>query len=388
VFGESSVRSTYSNGKVTSDGSARTWKIFIVGVCAVALAHCNTTDRTRRAYLRANAATLAKPARPVIVIAGFGVTRLVDPLTGRHVWGTPRAVWRTHYEDDLDLDANDRLVPAGWVGSRGPINTGWQLAIALRKFGGYTKDVDLFPFYYDWRRSARDNAHQLDNLIERVRGSGRVDLVTHSAGAIVALAAESEHVEKIVMIAPVQRGSVEAFRVFVRPERFIRRTFTPEMVATWPFVFELLPEDGRVFVDEQGKLLDDDLWDPETWQRRAGFSATSHAGGLKPALRHARAFRKGLHTRKPRARVTVIAGDCVPTAIRVLARRDGTYAFYPSDLREHEKHLARILFEPGDGTAPVSSAKAGGEAMLFCSGHQGLAADPSVHRAMIRALRE
>ncbi|MGZ5432714.1 MAG: hypothetical protein ACXWH7_07260 [Thermoanaerobaculia bacterium] len=76
---------------------------------AVALAHCNTTDRTRRAYLRANAATLGKPARPAIVIAGFGVTRLVDPVTKRHVWGTPRAVWRTRYDDDLDLDLKKHL---------------------------------------------------------------------------------------------------------------------------------------------------------------------------------------------------------------------------------------------------------------------------------------
>lgn len=339
-------------------------------MCAVALAHCNTTDHTRRGYLRANAASLGKPARPAIVIAGFGVTRLVDPVTGRHVWGTPRAVWRTHYDDDLDLDPNDRLVPMGWVGSRGPINTGWQLEIALRKFGGYTEGVDVFPFYYDWRRSARDNAKLLGDLIERVRGDGKVDLVTHSAGATVALALDSPYVRNIVLVAPVRHGSIEAFRVFMRPERFLRRTFAPEMVATWPFVFELLPEDGRVFVDEEGKPLDRDLWDPKTWP----FDVTKQ-------LANARAFRRDL--RAPRAKLTVLAGDCVPTAKKVLARRDGTYAFYPSDLREHEKHLAKILFAPGDGTALADP-----DAMLFCSGHQGLAADPSVHRAMIRALRE
>ena len=361
--------------------NSRTWKIFI-SVCAIAaLAHCNTTDRTRRGYLRANAARLGAPPRPVIVIAGFGVTRLVDPVTGRHVWGTPRAVWQREFPDDLDLDPDDRLVPAGWVGSRGPINTGWQLSIGLRKFGGYTLGRDLHPFYYDWRRSARHNARLLGELIERVRGGGKVDLVTHSAGAMVARALQSEHVENIVMVAPVQRGSLEAFRVFMRPERFIRRTFTPDIVATWPFVFELLPEDGRVFVDEEGKPLDHDLWDPKTWpidvsrqlaeartKRRAGFSLPSQA--------------------EARPTFHVIAGDCVPTAVRVLARKDGTYAFYPSDLRENEQHLRNVLFEPGDGTVPVSSAKAGGEAMLFCDGHQGIAADPSVHRAIIRALRE
>lgn len=358
--------------------NSRTWKIFILGVCAVAaLAHCSTTDKTRRGYLRANAASLGPPPRPVIVIAGFGVTRLADPVTGRHVWGTPRAVWQRTFPDDLDLDANDRLVPVGWVGSRGPINTGWQLAIGLRKFGGYTADRDVFPFYYDWRKPARENAKLLGELVERVRANGKVDLVTHSAGAIVALAyaQDSDRVEHLVMVAPVQRGSLEAFRVFVRPERFIRRTFTPDIVATWPFVFELLPEDGRVFVDEAGKPLDRDLWDAGSWP----FDVTRQ-------LASARAFRNGL--RAPRAKVTVLAGDCVPTAIRVLARRDGTYAFYPGELRDNERHLARILFEPGDGTVPASSARAGGNALLFCDGHQGIAADPSVHRAIIRTLRE
>ncbi|HVG24547.1 MAG TPA: alpha/beta fold hydrolase [Thermoanaerobaculia bacterium] len=355
--------------------NSRTWKIFI-SVCAIAaLAHCNTTDRTRRGYLRANAERLGAPVRPVIVIAGFGVTRLVDPGTGRHVWGTPRAVWQRTFPDDLDLDPNDRLVPVGWVGSRGPINTGWQLSIALRKYGGYTLDRDLHPFHYDWRKPARENARLLAELIERVRGNGKVDLVTHSAGAIVALALQSEHVENIVMVAPVQRGSLEAFRVFMRPERFIRRTFTPDIVATWPFVFELLPENGRVFVDEEGKPLDRDLWDAKSWP----FDVTRQ-------LSEARAFRDSL--RAPHAKVHVIAGDCVRTAVRVLARKDGTYAFYPSELRASEEHLRDVLFEPGDGTVPASSAKAGGEAMLFCDGHQGIAADPSVHRAIIRTLRE
>jgi pimeloyl-ACP methyl ester carboxylesterase len=362
--------------------NSRTWKIFIVGVCAVAaLAHCSTlrtTDRTRRGYLRANAATLGPPARPVIVIAGFGVSRLRDPVTQRTVWGTPRSVWRTDHPDDLDLDPADRLVADGWVGSRGPINTGWQLAIGLRKFGGY-RESDVHAFPYDWRRSARENGRLLGELVERVRGAGKVDLVTHSAGALVALeyARSSSHVENVVMIAPVLRGSLEAWRVFVRPERFLRRTFTPEMVATWPFVFELLPEDGRAFVDESGRAIDRDLWDATSWPR-----------DVRAQLRAARTLRDELRDASVAAKITVLAGDCVPTAIRALARSDGTYAFYPEDLREDERHLAPLLFEPGDGTVPVSSARGRGAATLFCDGHQGIAADPNVHRAMIRALRE
>jgi pimeloyl-ACP methyl ester carboxylesterase len=346
-----------------------------LGVTALfALAHCNTTDRTRRGYLRANVATLGAPERPVIVIAGFGVTRLLDPVTGRYVWGTPRSVWRVDHPDDVDLDADDRLVPSGWAGSRGPINTGWQLSAGLRKFGGYTEGKDLHAFPYDWRRSARENARLLGELIERVRGNGNVDLVTHSAGALVALAYSGEHVENLVMIAPPRHGVADAFRVFVRPERFIRRTFDPQTVSTWPFIFELLPENGRIFVDEEGRALDRDLWDPASWPL-----------DVRAQLAAARAFREELRAKPAAAKkVTVIAGDCVPTARRILQRRDGTYAFYRDELRANEQHLAAILFEPGDGTVPVSSA---GEAMLFCDGHQGIAADPSVHRAMIRAFR-
>ena len=85
--------------------------------------------------------------------------------------------------------------------------------------------------------------------------------------------------------------------------------------------------------------------------------------------------------------VTEIAGDCVPTAHRVLARRDGSYAFYPDELRPGEEHLAPLLFESGDGTVPVSSAVAGTDASLFCDGHQGIATDPNVHRALVRTLR-
>ena len=310
--------------------------------------------------------------RPAIVLAGFGVTRLVDPVTKRYVWGTARSMWHTRYADDLDLDPDDRLVPADWVGSRSPMNTGWQLSVALRKFGGYTEGVDLFPFHYDWRRSARENGKLLRELIERVRGGGRVDLVTHSAGSLVALAADSPYVENIVMVAPVRRGSTEAFRVVVRPERFIRRTFPAEMVATFPFVFEMLPEDGRVFIDEEGRSLDRDLWSAEAWPPLSN---------LRAMLADARKFRDELPA--PRAKLTVLSGDCVPTARKVLARRDGTYAFYPSDLRTGEQHLVKIMFAPGDGTALADA-----DAMLFCSGHQGLASDPSVHRAIIRALRE
>jgi pimeloyl-ACP methyl ester carboxylesterase len=378
----------------------------IAFVCIAVLVTSCTTDRTRRRYLRANAAAFnAAPSHPVIVIPGFGVSRLFDPETGRFVWGTPRTTMRTVWPDDLDLPwdpatlsiGHDRLVPRGFAGSRGPINTAWQLTAALEKFGGYRVERDLYPFDYDWRLSALDNAARLDAFVAGVRrdhGGAQVDVVTHSAGALVALTwlklgNGGAAVRNLVLLAPPERGVIEAFRVMVRPERFIRRTFAPEVVATWPSVPELLPEEGAVFVDASGNALDLDLWSPATWQRLGVYGAAVHPL-FAASLARARSFRERLRAAPLPAGVAVhvIAGDCVPTARRVLVRDDGTYAFYPDELRAGEERLRHAMFEPGDGTIPLSSAASMTRPELFCDGHQGLAADPSVHRAIVRILRE
>ncbi len=370
----------------------------MIAAAAAIICFTCTTDTTRRGYLHAIAASYDAPPRPAIIIPGFGVTRLFDPVDHRYVWGTGRATVQTKYEDDLDLPVDaagnvghDRLVPRGYAGSRGPVNTGWQLMEGLHKFGRYTPERDVFPFYYDWRLSARQTAARLDELVDRARrerGTEKVDLVTHSAGAIVALTyvklgAGASKVEHLVLIAPTQRGLIDAFRVLVRPERFLRRVFSAEMVATWPFVAELLPEDGRFLIDERGQTIDRDLWTPNGWR---GIQPFVHP----QLLAAARALRDELRS-KPmpsRIRVSVIAGDCVATAHQVLMRGDGSFVFYPSELKPNERKLQSTLFEPGDGTVPISSAAAGSEAMIVCDGHQGIAADPTVHRALIRTLRE
>ena len=351
------------------------------------LAVACTTDSTRRDYLRNIAETYGPPPRPVIVVPGFGVTKLYDPEAKVYVWGTPRATVHTHYADDLDLPASghDRLIPKGYVGSRGPVNIGWQLMEGLRKFGRYEPDKNVFGFEYDWRLSARENAVQLGRLVDRVRGNGKVDIVTHSAGAIVALTyvklgGGAEHVDHLILIAATEHGVVDAFRVMVKPEHFIRRVFTAEMVATWPFVFELLPDDGRFLVDENGEPVNRNLWTPVGWSGLAPVSPEllANARSLREELR--------LAPMPPHVGVSRIAGDCVATAHRVLMRGDGTFAFYPNELIASEKKLEPALFEPGDGTVPISSA--GKDPYTVCDGHQGIAADPTVHRAILRTLRE
>jgi pimeloyl-ACP methyl ester carboxylesterase len=371
--------------------NSSTWKIRILTIAIIAILAACTTDRTRRGYLRGISEVLPEPARPVIVVPGFGVTRLFDPVTRRYVWGTGHATFQTRFDDDLDLPAqgHDRLIPRGYVGSRGPINIGWQITEGLRKFGRYVPGRTVFPFYYDWRLSARENAAQLAQLVEQIRGSGKVDIVTHSAGAIVALTyvklLGGQHVEHLILVAPAQLGVIDAFRILVRPERFIRRVFTPQMVETWPSVPELFPENGAFVIDERGRPVAFDAWKPESWRV---IVRTTPA--FEQSILDARRFRDDLRhaPMPPNVKLTVIAGDCVETARRVLMRSDGSFVFYPGELRDGEQKLASDLFEPGDGTVPVSSARAGGAATLFCDGHQGIATDPNVQHTLIRTLRE
>ncbi len=377
--------------------NSRTWKIRIATLAIIAILGSCTTDRTRRAYLRTLAESLGQPPRPVIIVPGFGVTRLFDPVRRRYVWGTPHATIQTRYEDDLDLPVNadgsighDRLVPRGYVGSRGPVNIGWQISEGLRKFGRYVPGQTVYGFDYDWRLSARDNAARLSQLVDAVRHDGKVDIITHSAGAIVALTyvklmSGAARVDHLVLVAPARRGVIDAFRVLVRPERFLRRVFSAGMVETWPAVPELFPDDGRFLIDERGMPIDFDAWQPESWR-----SIVHSTPAFERSITNAHALRDELRaTAVPHdVKLTVIAGDCVPTARRALMRRDGSFAFYPSELREDERPLEQQMFEPGDGTVPVSSARDGGDATLFCDGHQGIASDPNVQHAMIRILRE
>lgn len=350
--------------------------------------------------MRAVAETLDAPPRPVVIVPGFGVTKLYDPVRHRYVWGTGHATVQTRFDDDLDLPVasdgsigHDRLQPRGYVGSRGPINIGWQLTEGLRKFGRYVPDETVYPFYYDWRLSARENATRLGELVDRIRRERkvpRVDIVTHSAGAIVALTyVKLQHgddtVEHLVLIAPTQLGVIDAFRVLVRPERFLRRVFSPEIVETWPSVPELLPEDGRFIIDESGRTTEFDAWRPESWR-----SIIRTTPAFERLIIEARRFRGELRAAPLPAtvKVSVIAGDCVATARRALMRADRSFVFYPGELHGTQRGLARELFEAGDGTVPISSARAEGQATIFCDGHQGIAADPNVQHMIIRTLRE
>lgn len=421
--------------------------LLVLLIIVIPTTGCRTSDGLRRDYLRSLAPLLSPPTRPVVIIPGFGVSRLYDTELEQWVWGTPRTTVITGYDDDLDLPvsssgelAHDSLIPRGFAGSRGSVNTAWQLAVALQKFGGYrvarwnhdaATPSTAYLFEYDWRRSAFDNAVRLDEMIESIRTEHgdrelRVDLLTHSAGANIALAylgagtagrndpaarqaelgSVTEKVDRLVMIAPPRRGTPEAFRILVRGETVIRRRLDPVMAATWPAVAEILPHDGFFLVDSAGESMNIDLHDIDSWRSlRIGLfdpvisADVTARQGKEGWKRRVQAFERSLAQSARLRRLEnqplpdgletlTIMGDCVPTVRKVLMRPDRSFVFYRHELKSAEKHLIATLFEPGDGTVGSSSAAPhpGEEQVPLCSGHQGLSMDPAAQRAVLRAL--
>jgi pimeloyl-ACP methyl ester carboxylesterase len=431
-----------ANGSLARQAGAALVSLFLLSSC--------TAETLRRSYLQTASAHLSPPTRPVVVLSGFGNTKLFDPETQRYVWGTAHSTVQTRYADNLDLPIDperrefipDRLVPRGFVGSRGPLNFAWHISRALERYGKYTMATNAAPeeqpprtvyrFAYDWRLSATDNARELDRLIEQIRRAHRrpelkVDIVAHSLGGFITLTylrmgtepleapelwdrgaqQAASKIANVVLLGAPQLGAADAFRVLIRPERFVMRVLAPEWTATYPSLTEMLPADGRLFVDPHGRELEMDVWDLETWRRwklsifsdevrtrverripAEGYEALVTA--FERSLRRAKQVRR-VHDRPlPSAvRITAIAGDCIPTTRRVLMRPDLSFAFYAPELRQEEKELVSTMLAPGDGSITLESATAGraAAAAVFCNGHQGMALDAAVHHAILRALQ-
>lgn len=374
----------------------------------------------QRRYLEQQRRFLAEPVRPVIVVPGFGVSKLYDAANDEFVWGPPKTMMRPRLDARLELssDGSTPLSASGFLGSRGPINSAYRISSALQKFGPWTSESKtaaptIYSFAYDFRLSFGDNAAALGRYIDHLRNErdepdAKFDLVGHSAGALLIAtylaigdaglendvrwpegsARARSRVANAVLLAAPLRGTPEAFRFLLSGDRIVRRSFSPSIVATFPSVFEMLPA-GPFAVDPMGVTIDLDSaarWKERRlaiWRNATPDPSREHR--FAELLERRAMLQRALATLETDGRIHAIAGDCVPTIERIVVRHDGTASFYPSQLQRDEEHLAR--FVPGDGSVTAKSATAiDSTPALICIGHQGLVSDPDAIRAMLRAL--
>lgn len=373
----------------------------LAGCTAVSLPRLDSPPETRRT---------------VVVVPGITGVELVDPSSGKVVWGRGVDLLWPH-------DGGYRLGPEDLVPGRairrirlGPIvkpiyrpierlftENGWSSGDLAQPSPG----ADFFLFSYDWRqsnsRSAIELGRQLGVLAASRGGESAVTLICQSNGAHVcrylvkygtAPMDEAEHgrsravpgvrIDQIVLVGTANGGSLRLLQFLNRGRRYVPlvgRRFQPELFFTFESLYQDLPayrED--LFVDPSGESLDVDLFAAETWSRygwsvhapaasrrlarpraRAlGPPAQAPGAFLAQALERARRFRDLLDGDVAVAPVRYysIQNDRALTPARAVLRPtpDGWETLLPGD-PEIDGSLAARLVAPGDGHATVSSQR-------------------------------
>jgi Ca2+-binding RTX toxin-like protein len=244
---------------------------------------------------------------------------------------------------------------------------------------GYEEDVNLFPFAYDWRRSARDNAELLLERIDEIlaqTGAPRVNILAHSQGGLVTRAALEDpasvgKVARVVTMGTPYLGAVKFLGVlhyaapcqnefagycFLNPER------VQGLVTNFPGALDLLPSRAfyyRPFMTPVFTAFDRDL--DGRLDLNLDFSTVrlKLANRNLPLIDQAIAFHDDVDPwlpADPLVQLTRVVGDSLPTIDQIIEYREEVCdgAFWWKDCAIQEK--TGFHYGNGDGTVPLHSA--------------------------------
>ena len=246
----------------------------------------------------------------VVMVPGVTGSRLLDPTTGREIWGPPSRFFRPAdrgHEIALAItragESRDRVVPVG------PLLflklVGWTkevyrpLAQRLEQAGFEVGDISqpertksFYFFAYDWRRSNLEAVPRLHEALERIarRRGPEIDLICQSnanricrylakygnlplesVGGTASSPTTSYRIRKILLVGVSNGGALRQLHELDRGRKYvpgIGRFMGPETLFTLRPLFEDLPSpEEDLFVDEAGRTLDVDLYDAENWVR-------------------------------------------------------------------------------------------------------------------------
>ncbi|MCH8011731.1 MAG: hypothetical protein IIA61_07270 [Candidatus Marinimicrobia bacterium] len=262
---------------------------------------------------------------PVIIIPGAMGTQLMDPQTGKVVWGkildlkamNPHEALINPQVDGLEfpIDARpihenrDRLVPISELTSFQMINRILEVKVYRKLFKSLSScglkegnirqcsiDANLFFFPYDWKRDPVESAILLGERIDEIKrvykNPGlKVTLIAHSMGGMIAkyylmygkkdvITNVSEldqlpepdysgarNVDKVFFLGTPHQGSAHAFKALHEGEYLMPFVSASSWATfTMPAIYEMLPLDSKsLFVDPLGNPVALDVFDIETW---------------------------------------------------------------------------------------------------------------------------
>jgi pimeloyl-ACP methyl ester carboxylesterase len=225
-----------------------------------------------------------KPERPLILVPGLLGSRLCrpdrnNPGKTQVVWGTVAALKQfPTIRLSHEAGASDPIKPCGLV--REIVFLGlyrqdvYAPIIRHLEKTGYREDRNLFVFAYDWRRSVFDNAKALEAFVRDKVPDGKVDILAHSMGALVARAyvVEGDGGERVARLfsagAPFQ-GSVKVFQTVEKGWGPLNTAmggldgFRRTMLS-FPSIFELMPRYKQCCANGPDAAFDAAM--AETWK--------------------------------------------------------------------------------------------------------------------------
>ncbi len=171
---------------------------------------------------------------------GRGGTYTRDYGAGEKVWVNAweaAALGEDDYFDVLKLQTDGRT-PVAPLAVSGVYGSAYDELIDYLRRQGYTANVDLWTFPYDWRRDIRETHSQLDALVSRalMAANGgrtdpatwtirRVDLVGHSMGGLVGRSyiadpARAQRVDQLITLGSPQLGATKFLKTLMYGDQF------------------------------------------------------------------------------------------------------------------------------------------------------------------------
>lgn len=358
---------------------------------------------------------------PVVFVHGTLAARLHTKSTQNEIWPgrISNFLFNRSHRIVLDIDP-ETLEPvrsgiepyALFDGFAGRSYYG-EILRALEHAGRYSAGVPgqrnggddrrYYIFLYDWRQDLVETAAQLDRFIDQIRHDYRdpdlkVDIVAHSMGGLVAryflrygaedvLASErfrptqagASKVRKMILLGTPNWGSISGLQVFMGGKRLGLVTFYPEIFATMPAAYQLLPHPDRDWmITPEGTKWERDLYAVATWRTyqwsifdpeararvRKRFDSDAQAErylatleryfakNLERAKRFYRALSAPLH--ESPVKYVVFGGDCQLTPARCLVEQVNGVTrvrFRPQEVTHRVPGVdyERLMLEPGDG---------------------------------------
>ena len=278
----------------------------------------------------------------------------------------------------------------------------------MEDIGGYTRGVPgeaqsnndrkYYMFVYDWREDNIRSAQKLDILIEQIRKDYaspdlKVNIVAHSMGGMITryylrYGGEDvlngndfpvnghgfDRVNKVILLGTPNLGSVSALVEVLQGLKVGLNRIPSHVMLTWPSTYQLLPHpirDSMITLD--GRTLERDFFDSETWQRFEWSIFDSQTRDLivdekgldhynllvryfNKQIERGRRFAWSLSVPTPESpvRYIVFGGDCELTPARLLVEEVEGISMVRLFPDEIEKPISGVdyemlMLEPGDG---------------------------------------